>query len=480
MKLKSSFILLKREINNNIEVKIINGISLPKNIHDYIKDNFPDKVTEFSKGEFLKQSYRLNKTSDSIDYVKIMVQSVVNVYYLDIIVAGNIESELISVLEEVQNKLFNSGIDKRYITIISYDAISEYYCNRIFPKLNTMERNLRKLLLNVYTMNFEKNYYEVTIRKDLQKKLKEITQAKGGEKKRKEERIKNIFYSLELGHLDTLFFSSELTLVEENAKQRFLSEHDDLSKLTDAEIRRAFDDYKPKSDWDRFFSSKIQIDDIKTKLDNIREFRNSIAHQKIFNKQDYIECNKLLDEFTKAILEAIEITEEIDFAEKNNEHLEAAYANLAKVVEPLERLGRKFEQCIKKFSVIHNYQHLIDTPAMRAIADFANTVRCETIQNTVNSPAITAAQSLSNFSTLQSTRDFFNASQLGYNYLANLPDLSYLNVYKTPLAAEQATELINSLNSSYSPLYMDSAIGLENNNFSKTKNDTTPEIKDSE
>ena len=68
--------------------------------------------------------------------------------------------------------------------IVSYDSVSEYYCNKAYPKLNKLERNLRKLLFNTYTVNFGVDYYQKTVSPDLQKKIKGVIQAKGNEEKK--------------------------------------------------------------------------------------------------------------------------------------------------------------------------------------------------------------------------------------------------------------------------------------------------------
>ena len=41
---------------------------------------------------------------------------------------------------------------------------------------------------------------------------------------------------------------------DEIKKEKFLDENKDLSELSDIELRNAFDDFTPKSDWKRFFS----------------------------------------------------------------------------------------------------------------------------------------------------------------------------------------------------------------------------------
>ena len=59
-----------------------------------------------------------------------------------------------------------------------------------------------------------------------------------------------------------------------------MKSHDDLTQLTDEELRKQFAEFSPKSDWERFFYGKTNdtAEEIKTTLDEIRKFRNKIAH----------------------------------------------------------------------------------------------------------------------------------------------------------------------------------------------------------
>lgn len=59
-----------------------------------------------------------------------------------------------------------------YIVIPSYDFVSEYYCNKIYPKLNSFKRKLRKLLYLIYRAQFEKYYFKKTTSEELQAKVK--------------------------------------------------------------------------------------------------------------------------------------------------------------------------------------------------------------------------------------------------------------------------------------------------------------------
>ena len=66
--------------------------------------------------------------------------------YLDICVRGKTTYQVVSALEYIHDKIIGSDIERDYIMIVSYDSVSEYYCNKAYPKLNKLERNLRKFL----------------------------------------------------------------------------------------------------------------------------------------------------------------------------------------------------------------------------------------------------------------------------------------------------------------------------------------------
>ena len=276
--------------------------------------------------------------------VKFFIQEAGNVSYLDISVEGKSNKEIINCLEHIQYILLSSGIRHYYVDIVSFDSISEYYCNLMMKKLNTLERNLRKLLLNIYVLNFGENYYQSTMTNSMQSKIKaligsstsdeqikEIKEQYNVQKKQAEliARLQQFFYSFEFADIGIFLFEPRVTNLDIEARNAFLSKHDNLSNLSDQELREAFSRFSAKSDWDRFFSNKIQIKDIDKVFEEIRKYRNTVAHFKFFNKVDYAKCNKLVNRLNKSILEAIRITEEVDFSKKNSDMIRDAIAGVA-------------------------------------------------------------------------------------------------------------------------------------------------------
>lgn len=343
MTLQNSYIFLsnpykkeKKKENRTPDGAII--LEVGKNVYSYISTAFPNLTKDKESSNLFRREYGCSvQVGTDCCEVKFIINEVVDITYLDVVAEGKTKAQIIKCLEQVQDTLLSSGIQDKYVNIISYDAISEYYCNKISPKLNALERNLRKLLFNIYIVNFGREYYQATISKELQDKIKGVIKAKGSEEKKEIERLQQFFYSFEFNDIQKLLFAPSWTDIDEQAKNSFLEKHNDLSQLSDEELREAFSKFTPKSDWERFFSNKINIADIEDMIEKIRQHRNSIAHFKFFYKEAYTESNKLISQLNAAVLKAIKITEDKDFAEKNAEYLRNAMSEVFKSFEEFRK-----------------------------------------------------------------------------------------------------------------------------------------------
>ena len=163
----NSYIFLEKE-NKNSKIKKYkdnkyyielseNFFSMLKNtFEDFKEDNVESKLALFyAKGSF-KITYNENTNIVLFDCYNVKSN-----YYLNITIKGTSKSDVISTLEVVNEKLIGKEnlFNKRYVSIISYDYISKYYCKKLYPFFNEFERKLRRLLLNIYTLNFEMDYY---------------------------------------------------------------------------------------------------------------------------------------------------------------------------------------------------------------------------------------------------------------------------------------------------------------------------------
>lgn len=376
MKLQNSYIFLKhpfkKDESHYIDENGNHVFVVGKNVYSYITKVFPSTFKVDYIGDFYNKKFTSVVVLNDVSYnVSFKLTEVTDISYLDVSVEGKTKSQIIMCLEYIQEKILRSGIRENFVDIVSYDAISEYYCNKIFSKLNTLERNLRKLLFNIYVLNFGKDYYHATMDDELQKKIKKLINTGGNNEKKRQikedykvnskqaeniERLQEFFYSFEFKDIQTFLFEVNWTRVEAEAKEKFLSEHKDLSQLSDVELRNAFSSFTPKSDWERFFNDKIQFANIKDMIEQIRWYRNKVAHFKFFYKNDYDSCNKLILKLNRAILKAINITEEKDFTEKNAEALKKALSGIS---EKLNEILEPIKQAIQNFSPLEIFNRML-------------------------------------------------------------------------------------------------------------------------
>lgn len=258
------------------------------------------------------------KHNNKIRNIEFEISSAKGTYYLDIISNEKNLIDNISVLEKINNDIVNEGniFDNKYVSIISYDSISEYYCSKIYPKLNLFERRFRKLLLITYTARFKKAYFEMTVSEDIRNKVKKNIGSKSNE-----ERLKKYLYSLEFGTMRELLFEKSWTEYDERELDYFLEDNKDLNKLTNEELRKIIKDIHPKSDWERLFLGKGFDDDFEETIKTISKFRNSVAHCKFFYKEDYIVLKDVLNKTNKTIDSAIVFTESEEFSKLNSEEM---------------------------------------------------------------------------------------------------------------------------------------------------------------
>lgn len=331
-------------------------IQMRKRVPFYITSIFGKPINIDTENGMLKIVYTYALEIKNIVYEVIFTMHNITQYtYLEVCVSGKTVHRVIGTLEYIQEKIVDSDIEQNYVMIVSYDSISEYYCNKAYPKLNQLERNIRKLLFNTYTVNFGVDYYQKTVPAELQKKIKGVIQAKGNEEKKQIERLKKFFYSMEFSDIQDLLFTKKWTMVEEESKAEFLSKHEKLTEMSEESLRSAFDTFSPKSDWERLFADKIGNGEIENMIETVRSIRNDIAHCKFFYKDQYNTFNKTVTDLNQLILEAIRLTEEQDFADKQMESIRVALKGMIDTVTQFrESMQDSLKSSLQSVSLVIN------------------------------------------------------------------------------------------------------------------------------
>lgn len=138
MTLKNSYIFLsnpykkeKKKENRTPDGAII--LEVGKNVYSYISAAFPNLTKDKESSNLFRREYGCSvQVGTDCCEVKFIINEVVDITYLDVVAEGKNKAQIIKCLEQVQDTLLSSGIQDKYINIISYDAISEYYCFGLF------------------------------------------------------------------------------------------------------------------------------------------------------------------------------------------------------------------------------------------------------------------------------------------------------------------------------------------------------------
>ena len=332
MREQSSYAYIRNPYRNTVEKEgtesvIGRRISPRKCINEVFKKETEEPI-EILEKSISKQIFKAKIKLDSeIFEVMVTINNVKHNVYVDIEVDGKTKVKIIKCLEYIHKNLEESDLNKKndYIQIITYDAISEYYCNKIFRDLAMFERKLRNLMLSIYLIHFEENYYEHQFDEKLKAEIKRSVKTSGGKQKEVKIRIKESFYSVDLGTVKEMLFTPKFTDYEVKKINKMLSKTKDLSALSDSELRYFISSLLPKSDWERFFADKMDERDFKEIFERIKDNRNKVAHQKFFYQEDYSQLKEDLKIFTKAIDKAIEITKDEDFSKQNSEYMKESF-----------------------------------------------------------------------------------------------------------------------------------------------------------
>lgn len=315
--MRMEYILIKKDKTKNNKNE--NFIVLPSSPLMLIEKNFNDVMVNKISNED-EEIFRSNWDGTfSINDIEIIFSikqySKHKLSYLSIYTKIN----SIDNMEAIDKKI-NKFMRDNYIVITSYDCISEFYCNKIYKKLNNFERKLKELIFIIYTFSYGVNYFERNFSDELKLKVKQERDKSISTDTKDIEQLKQSLYELDYNDIMKLLFTPKWLLDDEKDKFRLI-ERIKKDELSTNELGDFIEDIRPKSDWDRLFLPQIgEISNIEESIDKLRKLRNKVAHCKFFRKENYEECLELLKILNKEINKALKIVMNIDFQKLNAQY----------------------------------------------------------------------------------------------------------------------------------------------------------------
>lgn len=265
-----------------------------------------------------------------------------NVYhlYIEFHASPAIEAE---VLNEVSKKLNRSSIRKKHNLIVAFDEVSEYYCGKISTKFGKSERLLRELILLIMVKTFGAEWGKKTIAKEILDNVK--ASAKGMSEA---QIIENALYEMTIAQLEDYLFKPYSEL-EKNLELEEEFNKVDINQLTEEEGLNWLKIMQKRSLWDDYFVGyDLGMEDIQQDLETIRKYRNKVAHNKNFSKEDFDYSRKVLNEFNSTLSSAINNIEERDFAKTDWHVLYKSATNM--ISRMMGILGEEIQESLNELS----------------------------------------------------------------------------------------------------------------------------------
>ncbi|MGQ4223613.1 hypothetical protein [Enterococcus mundtii] len=264
-------------------------------------------------------------------------------FYLDIkIDYNNNKRKYAEILSFIIQKLKINKKNNFYLVVLN-DELSRYFAEISYKSLSIYERMLRRLLLVITTPMDGKNWsgnFEIN-KKSLNSKEKNS--------------IEQGLEELDLSELEALFFEPTVNFDEHNYDNKFSIKN--IENLSKNEIIRIIKNNKPNSFWNRHIQRFIQIDSLTDRMQNIRNQRNKIAHNKYFSSEDQKKFMNDVQYVSKKINEAIK--EIIMHKEKFNiEVMNIDLSPYKKIMEITEQIMKQYTDILPQINFPDYIKHI--------------------------------------------------------------------------------------------------------------------------
>ncbi len=274
------------------------------------EDDFCDSVERFknllsTNSRITFENSKIKFSNVALDY-SIKTEKIQNkkerIFQLVFISNNSDESRSVKHLEKI-DKLFKriireSGIKFKLNTI--WDEVSQYYCKSCYPRINEIENLMRKLIFRFMIKNIGSDW----VKKSFPQKLRENIE-KIAEKNEAKGLLENSLYEADFIQLIEFIF---IPYPKNRDINKLFEMINAAEKLDDLEKAKEF---QPKSNWERYFSSIIQIDDLEDKWRKLYKYRNKVAHNKPLTKDDNKNIVSISEEIKKALSKVLDGLDDI-------------------------------------------------------------------------------------------------------------------------------------------------------------------------
>ena len=230
----------------------------------------------------------------------------------------SVEDANIKELEDFDHLLhrINDNCGNQFIINTIWDDVSVHYTNTLYPLVITVENLLRKLIYRFMIKTAGSAWFESTVPDSVKDSIKNTAE----KNKLQDLPVEDQLLLADFIQLGFFFFEKYTTKpLNQNSIQE-LRKLIDREKTNDQEITAFFESYEAKSNWERYFKEKIEVEDLYEKWKKLYEYRNCVAHAKRMNGKDFNTAQMLIEELKTSFEKCLD---HIDNVEMTDEEAEA-------------------------------------------------------------------------------------------------------------------------------------------------------------
>lgn len=181
-----------------------------------------------------------------------------------------------------------------------WDDVSMYYTMQLYPQIIKIENSLRKIIYRFMIRIAGGNWYASSVPNEVKDSISKTLEKNNI---KEESVLGNQLYYADFIQLSWFFFSKyPLKPLDQAALVKIKDAIADEKK----DVNKVLEELECKSNWERYFSDILPVDNLSGKWEKLYGYRNQVAHAKRMKRKEYEEALNIINELTPAFNTCIE------------------------------------------------------------------------------------------------------------------------------------------------------------------------------
>lgn len=272
--------------------------------------------------KFKETSFRYTVKCDEVDKTSGTGKQGEVMFHLTVS-ADSSDDATAAALEELDQLLhrINQQCGDQFTVNTIWDDVSLFYAEKLYSPLAEIENLLRKIIYCFMIKTAGSKWFSNTVPKKVKEAVKNTMEKN---RVKLDEVPEDQLYYADFIHLGAFFFTPySLRPDGQDAVKEIkaLRETEEAEKIHE-KISELLEYYEARSNWDRYFADKIEVDELYKKWQTLYNYRNQVAHSKRVKKADYDKAMELIDELRPAFESCLEQVDSVELTEEQTRAVE--------------------------------------------------------------------------------------------------------------------------------------------------------------